>query len=150
MALDDAVSVEVKESKHKTRQGNGEGNLDESRGQNGNWVMKVLRVKSQVNNNNTEEEIQKMGNESETCESAAPGSSDCEESESCDCVYDEDEVDFDRTSFSKLLKKVSLSQAKLYAQLSHLGSLAYDIPNIKVTSSLLSLQFIYSVCIRGL
>ncbi|KAH9613947.1 hypothetical protein KSS87_007193 [Heliosperma pusillum] len=59
------------------------------------------------------------------------------------CRVDDDDDDddecmeeFDRDSFTKLLKKVSLNQAKLYAQLSFLSDLAYDIPSIKVGTCL--------------
>ncbi|GAB2217066.1 hypothetical protein Droror1_Dr00000224, partial [Drosera rotundifolia] len=36
-----------------------------------------------------------------------------------------------RRVFSRLLKKVSLAEVKLNAQLSYLGNLAYSIPSIK-------------------
>ncbi|KAL8170346.1 hypothetical protein V2J09_022150 [Rumex salicifolius] len=113
VALDDAVSVEVK---------NGAGNSEQSEGQNGNWVLKALRVKSLWS------EHQSIG---EIVSDSDPASSTCEESENCDCEYDNEEIVFDRISFSKLLKKVSLNEAKLYAQMSNLGALAYDIPKIK-------------------
>ncbi|KAK9684982.1 hypothetical protein RND81_10G247200 [Saponaria officinalis] len=72
-----------------------------------------------------------------------PSSSSCDDHhddhddggcDGCRVIYDDDDDDdekFDRNSFKKLLKKVSLSQAKLYAQLSRLSDLAYDIPQIK-------------------
>ncbi|XP_074316073.1 phospholipase A1 PLIP2, chloroplastic-like [Silene latifolia] len=61
---------------------------------------------------------------------------DDDDDDQCDgCRVDDDDdelmEEFDRDSFTKLLKKVSLNQAKLYAQLSFLSDLAYDIPSIK-------------------
>ncbi|KAF2325096.1 hypothetical protein GH714_022752 [Hevea brasiliensis] len=57
------------------------------------------------------------------------------EEEECDVcrVEDDDEkqIEFDRDSFSRLLRKVSLAEAKLYLQMSYLGNLAYSIPKIK-------------------
>ncbi|OMO82082.1 hypothetical protein COLO4_23255 [Corchorus olitorius] len=54
--------------------------------------------------------------------------------------YDDDEneekeIEIDKHTFSKMLRKVSLAEAKLYAQMSYLGSLAYAIPKIKVTTN---------------
>ncbi|KAG9154192.1 hypothetical protein Leryth_000657 [Lithospermum erythrorhizon] len=42
-----------------------------------------------------------------------------------------EKIEFDRKSFSRLLKRVSLAEARLYAQMSYLGDLAYSIPQIK-------------------
>lgn len=47
------------------------------------------------------------------------------------CVDDDEKFKFDRKSFSKLLRRVTLAEARLYAQMSYLGSLAYGIPQIK-------------------
>ncbi|KAI3693802.1 hypothetical protein L1987_76754 [Smallanthus sonchifolius] len=55
----------------------------------------------------------------------------------CDaCRVDDDDddgaqIEFDKTSFSKLLRRVSLAEARLYSQMSYLGSLAYYINQIK-------------------
>lgn len=56
---------------------------------------------------------------------------DNEECDVCRVDEEEDQVQFDRDSFSKLLRRVSLAEAKLYAQMSYLGHLAYSIPKIK-------------------
>lgn len=48
---------------------------------------------------------------------------------------------FDGSMFLRYLKRVSLGEAKLYAQLSYLGNLAYSIRNIKVKVSLLYFGF---------
>ena len=44
---------------------------------------------------------------------------------------DAEEAEFDKDSFSRMLRRVSLSEARLYAQMSHLGNLAYDISKTK-------------------
>ncbi|XWS36113.1 hypothetical protein CRYUN_Cryun20dG0056400 [Craigia yunnanensis] len=60
-----------------------------------------------------------------------------EEEEICEfCRVDDDEnekkdIEIDKDLFSKMLRRVSLAEAKLYAQMSYLGSLAYEIPKIK-------------------
>ncbi|KAF6156989.1 hypothetical protein GIB67_039750 [Kingdonia uniflora] len=58
---------------------------------------------------------------------------DDDQTEGCKVGYEEEEDDdpFDRDSFSKLLQRVSLAEAKVYAQMSYLGNLAYSIPKIK-------------------
>lgn len=139
IALDDAVLVE---------NGNGEkGGENERRirtsyteGQNGNWVLKILHVRSLWG-----DDVKQGGQEAENEEGVVNGRTNGEdeeededegdEKEECDaCRIDDDEreVEFDKDSFSRLLKRVSLAEAKLYAQMSYLGSLAYSIPNIKV------------------
>lgn len=56
-----------------------------------------------------------------------------EDEQGCDaCTVDDDEIEFDKSSFSKLLRRVSLTEARLYCQMSYLGSLAYSIQEIKV------------------
>ncbi|KAK4482144.1 hypothetical protein RD792_009285 [Penstemon davidsonii] len=84
------------------------------------WVLKILHVKSLWK----EEEV----TDGELVE---------EENEECDdgmCVINDDgkNIEFDRESFSKLLKKVPLAEARLYAKMSYLGSLAYSISQIKL------------------
>ncbi|XP_043704775.1 uncharacterized protein LOC122654643 [Telopea speciosissima] len=44
---------------------------------------------------------------------------------------EQQEIKFNWNSFSKLLCRVSLSEAKMYAKISYLGNLAYSIPQIK-------------------
>ncbi|TKY44929.1 Lipase protein [Spatholobus suberectus] len=86
--------------------------------QSRNWVLKILHAKSVWEG--------KQRNEEEVvCECDA-----------CNCTVDEydgdkEEVQLDRGSFSSMLRRVSLAEARLYAQMSHLGNLAYDIPKIK-------------------
>nr|GMD12108.1 phospholipase A1 PLIP2, chloroplastic isoform X2 [Ipomoea batatas] len=85
--------------------------IDAEEEQNVNWVMKILR----------ENDCAQIG----TCIGA---DGDCDV-----CAVDDDDgnIEFDRNSFSKLLRRVSLAEARLYAQMAHLGSLAYSIPQIK-------------------
>ncbi|WCJ22297.1 alpha/beta-Hydrolases superfamily protein [Euphorbia peplus] len=120
-AVDDAVLVEER------------GRVDdvESRteGDNENWVLKILHVRSlwkddhQGHNRNSE------------CHDVAANSEedDDEECDSCRVEDDDEEerIEFDRVSFSRLLRKASLAEAKLYAQISYLGNLAYSIPKMK-------------------
>ena len=159
VALDDAVLVEREVGEEGSL-----GSLDESEGQNGNWVLKILHVSSLWSSEKQGEVggVDAVERESEGQNGNLPSapSSPSSSSSSSSCVdhgydddYDEDEdicccdscssccdgnddekgqIHFDRVSFSKLLKKVPLAQAKLYAQMSYLGSLAYCIPSIKV------------------
>ncbi|KAG8389548.1 hypothetical protein BUALT_Bualt02G0240700 [Buddleja alternifolia] len=123
IAVDDAVLVEEKADIKEI----------EEEGQSGNWVFKILHVKSLWKGEEKEGQlVEEMGVKSEE-QDANCG----EENEECDvCAIDDDDDDddkfkFDRESFSKLLRKVPLNEARLYAQMSYLGSLAYSIPQIK-------------------
>lgn len=110
-------------------------------GQKGNWVSKIMHVTSLWKER--EEMEQEQGQELEKQMGAAVNGQpndkhedvdvdeDEEECEACK-INDGDEIEFDRDSFSRLLRKVSLAEAKLYAQMSYLGTLAYCIPKIKV------------------
>lgn len=129
---------------------NGSGSLGES--QNGNWVLKILHVNSLWSSQENKEEGKgdeevveiadlgdrkvgvgiTVGDEEEINVCCA-----CEEEDDENALVDDIDDDeksrfnFDRDSFSRLLKKVSLSEAKLYAKMSYLGNLAYNIPGIK-------------------
>uniref|UniRef100_A0A7C9EK65 Galactolipase n=1 Tax=Opuntia streptacantha TaxID=393608 RepID=A0A7C9EK65_OPUST len=142
VALDDAGLLEKEEHNAST-------SLDESDGQNGNWVLKILHVNSLWL---SEKQGKAGGEEGESegqngnCPPSSSSSSSCsddnEEGGGCRVCDDDDErgkLEFDRDSFSKLLKKVSLAEARLYAQMSYLGSLAYEIPKIKVLLFLIQL-----------
>ncbi|KAH6758052.1 alpha/beta-Hydrolases superfamily protein [Perilla frutescens var. hirtella] len=106
IAVDDAVLVEKDEIVES----------GEERG-NRNWVSKVLRFDSFRKGEDCVEEKENCSVENEECDFCV--------------IDDDDEIEFDRESFSKLLRKVPLEESKLYAQLSYLGSLAYCIPQIK-------------------
>ncbi|KAK9704805.1 hypothetical protein RND81_07G012500 [Saponaria officinalis] len=126
VALDDAVLMEGRE--------NEVGSCGE--GQNGNWVLKILHVRSlwedgQGQNGHFNAPTSSTTSSCDNC----GGDDDDHECDGCRVIHDDDDdenvEEFDRESFKKMLKKVSLSEAKLYAQLSYLGNLAYDIPSIK-------------------
>ncbi|CAN4113418.1 unnamed protein product [Withania somnifera] len=133
IAVDDAVLMDEKEEKIE----------DKNEGNNGNWVLKILHVSSL-----RKEEEEGVGDKggcgvedlSEDAEghggedgNEEDGKCDGGDDEDCDlCSVNNDEkFKFDRNSFSKLLRRVSLVEARLYAQMSYLGSLAYGIPQIK-------------------
>ncbi|GAB2298368.1 hypothetical protein Dimus_032434 [Dionaea muscipula] len=161
VALDDAVLVEGKERQVEGGFSGGNGDVgrgdfgDSEVGQNGNWVLKILHVRSMWASEQRKGEGSEGGDDGgremegrdkeENDELGDQGiesssSSSCDDQEEggcrvCECEEDdgddENNVVFDRESFSKLLKKVSLAEVKLYAQLSYLGYLAYSIPSIK-------------------
>ncbi|XP_073283813.1 phospholipase A1 PLIP2, chloroplastic-like [Primulina huaijiensis] len=110
IAVDDAVLVEEKEEIEESK--------EDALGEN--WVFKLSRSES-LESDGVRLEVGDDGN----C---------CEENEECDaCAIDDDDekFEFDRESFSKLLRKVPLKEARLYARLSYFGTLAYSIPQIK-------------------
>ncbi|XP_047308321.1 phospholipase A1 PLIP2, chloroplastic-like [Impatiens glandulifera] len=76
-----------------------------------NWMLKVLQSREEFRS-----KVDLDHNENGECEF---------------CMINDDEEEFDRASFSKLLRRVSLSEARLYAQMAYLGHLTYSIPNIK-------------------
>ncbi|KAM3323689.1 phospholipase A1 PLIP2, chloroplastic [Capsicum chacoense] len=138
IAVDDAVLMDEKEEKTIEEKNDGNNNKN-----NGNWVLKILHVRSlsKVEDGGGVEDLREKvegqngqtaiedGDESEgrKCDGGVD-----EECDVC-CVNDDDDekFKFDRNSFSKLLRRVSLAEARLYAQMSYLGSLAYGIPEIK-------------------
>ena len=157
VALDDAVLMERQVGEEE----GSVGKFDESEGQDGNWVLKILHVRSLwssekegkdggvgVEERETEEQNGNLSSSPSSLSSSSSGGDhaydgDYDEDEdagcceSCSVCYDGDDnekgqINFDRDSFSKLLKRVPLAEAKLYSQMSYLGSLAYSIPSIKV------------------
>ncbi|KAH1136243.1 hypothetical protein AAZX31_10G014400 [Glycine max] len=129
LALDDAVLADNNaEAKAVRDDGQGDG----TERQTGNWVLKILHVKSVWEGKQRNEEdgtvhdqTQTNFDEEEVCECDACGVDED------DGYCEEEEAEFDRGSFSRMLRRVSLAEARLYAQMSHLGNLAYDIPRIK-------------------
>ncbi|CAI9761488.1 unnamed protein product [Fraxinus pennsylvanica] len=143
IAVDDAVLVEENEEiKMKER---------EKEVQNGNWVFKILHVRSLWKEVDEREDkfVEEIGTKLE--EEDKIGAMDgkyngysenedcCEELGECDvCGIDEEndnKIEFDRESFSKMLQKVPLAEARLYAQMSYLANLAYSITQIKKKGS---------------
>ncbi|KAK9281346.1 hypothetical protein L1049_004246 [Liquidambar formosana] len=143
LSVDDAVVVEKGEGIGGEEVG--ESALVETEGQSGNWVLKILHVRSlwtaeQGKNGGGGEELRKeeevkgaVDERGSGCDNDVEEEEEEEEEEECDVcgIDEEDGVEFDRDSFSRLLRRVSLAEAKLYAQMSYLGSLAYSIPKIK-------------------
>ncbi|KAG8486178.1 hypothetical protein CXB51_019564 [Gossypium anomalum] len=125
-AVDDTILLEKGNGEEmKVNGGEMNGTLE---GRNGNWVMKILDVKSL-----RKEDAGKEGEEAEEGNNEN-GVVDGEERvcECCRACDDENEIkEIDKHSFSTMLKRVSLADAKLYAQMSYLGCLAYVIPRIK-------------------
>ncbi|CAN7036590.1 unnamed protein product [Brassica rapa subsp. trilocularis] len=119
LALDDAVLDD-------SRQTIAEEEPSERR--NGSWISKILDVQSMWRDGELEEEDDDDEEEDDAVLS---------EAEECGCSVLEDDGDEEnkfqmhRETFSKLLKRVSLSESKLYAQMSYLGNLAYSISKIK-------------------
>ncbi|XVF32869.1 hypothetical protein REPUB_Repub17cG0120000 [Reevesia pubescens] len=145
MAIDDAGLVESNNGearKLNEENVNGVEMNGTSEGRNGNWVLKILDVKSLWREN--EEAKKSVDKEGETQEENNGDDVVNEEKEICEfCRVDDDddenerkEIEIDKYSFTKMLKRVSLAEAKLYAQMSYLGSLAYAIPKIKPESLL--------------
>ncbi|XVE73410.1 hypothetical protein DITRI_Ditri11bG0115800 [Diplodiscus trichospermus] len=144
MAVDEAVLVENNNGevrKANEEDVNGEEMNGTSEGRNGNWVLKILDVKSLWREE--AEEKKSVDKEGKAQEEHKGNDVVNQEEEICEfCRVDDDdendnkEIEIDKHSFSKMLKRVSLAEAKLYAQMSYLGSLAYDIPNIKPESLL--------------
>ncbi|KAL1558332.1 phospholipase A1 PLIP2, chloroplastic-like [Salvia divinorum] len=123
IAVDDAVLVEERDDVRETE--------EEGRNGNGNWVFKILHVRSLWKEGDSKhgDLVEELGVKLEEDGANCGG-----EKEGCDaCDYDDDEekIEFDRESFSKLLRKVPLAEARFYSQMSYLGSLAYSISQIK-------------------
>lgn len=123
MALHDAVPLELEEPR-----------------ESGNWVLKILHVRSLWGGG---------GGGDEQAEQPPPGDQPAaiNDTRTCDCHdgcrIEQDDPHFDKDSFSRFLRKVSLAEARLYAQMSYLGTLAYSIPKIQVRTN----QFISFVII---
>ncbi|KAL8544917.1 hypothetical protein ACS0TY_005216 [Phlomoides rotata] len=123
ISMDDAVVVEEEREDVKDR---------EEEGRNKNWVFKIMHVRSLWKEEGKDSDL--MDDSGVNLEE--DGGDDGEENGECDsCAVDYDDdgekIEFDRESFSKLLRKVPLTESRLYAKMSHLGSLAYSIPQIK-------------------
>ncbi|XP_031498076.1 phospholipase A1 PLIP2, chloroplastic-like [Nymphaea colorata] len=136
-----------------TAEDEGEGNLEQLNGRgNGyrgkeNWVLKILYVRS-LWKNEEETQLGSMASEDEGEEGCDAELGCCCSSEDVDACSADGGVEAspDPNSFSRLLRRVSLSESKLYGRMSYLGNLAYDIPNIKTDHLLkhLGLRFITS------
>uniref|UniRef100_M4CTZ2 Fungal lipase-type domain-containing protein n=2 Tax=Brassica campestris TaxID=3711 RepID=M4CTZ2_BRACM len=96
---------------------------------NGNWVLKILEVgsiwkgKRQRSGGGDGEDEEEGSKKDESCDFCRIDDEEEEE--------EEEEMVFDRENFSKMLMKIPLDDAQMFAKLSYLGNLAYSIPNIK-------------------
>lgn len=127
LAVDDAVSVDRNEETKEE---------SESNEKNENWVLKILHVRSMWNEREDGmiEAADREGKNplEDELDHQDEVPLDEEECDTCSVDdYEDAQIEFDKTSFSKLLRRVSLAEARLYSQMSYLGSLAYSIPQIK-------------------
>ncbi|XP_010556701.1 PREDICTED: uncharacterized protein LOC104825944 [Tarenaya hassleriana] len=140
LAVDGAVLLDSGDSRRPIVEEEGDSDSSvEPEGQNGNWVLKILHVNSTWRDDEKKNNGDEVEEEEEQEEGVDDAVSCVDDGDGCDvCSIDDDDDDdkekkfqFDRESFSRLLKRVSLNEAKLYAQLSYLGSLAYSVSKIK-------------------
>ncbi|KAL5222674.1 hypothetical protein ABZP36_027387 [Zizania latifolia] len=120
-----------------------EGKAEADERKQGNWVLQhMLWVQPQwveaagaeaagaVSGDGGQEAVSEGRVDDEGCVSCGGGGED----EGC-CVFGEDDESdgqvFDRDTFSKLLRKVSLGEAKEYSKMTYLCNIAYMIPKIK-------------------
>ncbi|KAG9459598.1 hypothetical protein H6P81_004106 [Aristolochia fimbriata] len=116
-----------------------EEDLSAERRRGGSWVFKILRIRSMWSDKKKSKkellEEKEKEEEEKRCEAGEDSSpcSCCDEGDAdgCKVSQDEDQVEFDRDSFSRFLRRVTLTEAKLYARMSYLGNLAYSIHKIK-------------------
>lgn len=140
ISVEDAVPGDVKKEKEN----------DVNDEQTENWVFKILHVRSMWKQNDGDVQINEGVEEQSEISIHEEQSRECTtcdaECDLCTTNDDNDEkANFDRDSFSKLLQKVSLPEARLFARLSYLGTLAYSIPQIKVmpnTSMAITMEWI--------
>lgn len=113
---------------------------------NGNWVLKILQLRAlREEQDRNQSGVEKSNDFDEKTDDFDEGS-ECL-GEECG-VCDEGEIGnvvVDKDLFSKLLRRVNLGEARLYAQLSYLGSLAYSIPRIEVYFYV-SLDYRFLIC----
>jgi hypothetical protein len=137
LCLDDAVLVDSGDSRKPIAEETAV-EMDTER-RNGSWVLKILDVQSTWKHEEEEDDDEvedEDGDEDEEVElDDAVVSEDDGGCDVCSVLEDDgneaNKFQLDRESFSKLLRRVTLPESKLYAQLSYLGNLAYSISKIK-------------------
>ncbi|CAE5956356.1 unnamed protein product [Arabidopsis arenosa] len=138
LCLDDAVLVDSGDSRKPIAEETAVEMETERR--NESWVLKILDVQSMWRDR--EDEVEDDDDDEEEEDEDEDVESDdavlAEDDGGCDvCSILEDDGDeankfqLDSESFSKLLRRVTLPESKLYAQMSYLGNLAYSISKIK-------------------
>ncbi|KAM2632098.1 hypothetical protein TB1_030785 [Malus domestica] len=152
MALDDAVPLPSKEEEEAETEEERQSASRASDGQSGNWVLKILHVRSLSLPRREEQQGGKSGGVAELPREDGKivvdddddrnGKADSEEDDDeNDCCSVSEEAEFDKDTFSRLLRKVSLAEARLYGQMSYLVNLAYSIPKIQTGNLLRSYGF---------
>ncbi|XP_052172195.1 phospholipase A1 PLIP2, chloroplastic-like isoform X2 [Diospyros lotus] len=139
IALDEPVLVEEKEQEKGGGEAVGDEEGEAGEREIGNWVLKILHVQSTWREEGKRGVEEELRGEEEAEENGAVDDdhrSECSTDDSDEggdvCrVDDDDKIEIDRDTFSKLLRRVSLTDARLYARMSYLGNLAYAIPQIK-------------------
>lgn len=102
-----------------------------------NWIRRLVELRRNWI------EKQKKNDTAEMLDMENSGG-DCED-EGCEVDYEDDndaagEINIDRESFSRLLRRISWSDSKLFSQLAFLCNMAYVIPEIKVCSLILDMN----------
>ncbi|CAK8544898.1 unnamed protein product [Lathyrus sativus] len=115
----------------------------EERVDRANWIGRLLEIKKHWRNRLPKESVDMdmMRDDNTT------GEFECDDDDGCMVDYDdEEEVTYDRDSFSKFLVQVPWFDTKLYSQLAFLCNMAYEIPQIKAQELRrhYSLQFVTS------
>ncbi|XP_062181254.1 phospholipase A1 PLIP3, chloroplastic-like [Phragmites australis] len=123
-----AEAASVEETRDRWRHGD----VETEEGRDGNWVLQILRVQSWSMDDADRRgedsavadagEADRGGERCVRCGTGADGDKGCAVG---------DTVEFDRAAFSRLLRKVSLAEAKLYSKMSYLCNFAYMVPRIK-------------------
>ncbi|XP_026435004.1 phospholipase A1 PLIP2, chloroplastic-like [Papaver somniferum] len=145
-------NVENREEEEKTEEIDNGGGVERKTGEEENemngtsWVMKILHAQSvwkeeELENKNgidvfERENDQRVDFDDENDCSLCNGDDDEDVCEVDEEDENNEKVEFDKDSFSKLLQKVSLAEAKVLAKISYLGNLAYSIPKIKAENLL--------------
>lgn len=88
----------------------------------GNWIEMIVELRNKWKGNRNDDVESFDVNEDGDGEGG------------CDVDYEEDEGGVDGETFSSLLRHVSWSDTKLFAQLAFLCNMAYVIPDMKVTA----------------
>ncbi|KAI3991256.1 hypothetical protein MKX01_022477 [Papaver californicum] len=140
---------EEEEEKTEEEMDNNGGKVEGNTGEEENemnrtsWVLKILHAQSvwkeEEQDNENIIDVFERENDQRVVVDDENDCSLCNDDDVCE-VGEEDEnnekVEFNKDSFSKLLQKVSLSEAKVLAKISYLGNLAYSIPKIKAENLL--------------
>jgi hypothetical protein len=99
-----------------------------------NWIERLVEIKKHWRNRLPKESVDM----DVIFDDDTYGEFDCDDDNVCMVDYDEEdgqEVTYDRDSFSKFLVQVQWSDTKLYSQLAFLCNMAYEIPQIKVSTN---------------